>query len=269
MRIELDGNSGAQASVVALGMFDGVHVGHRVLLDKTKVLATRLGVPMVVQTFAQHPLTLIDPDRCPPLLTTLAERAALIEARGADIFSADPFTEALRDMPPEDFVGHLVRRWKPKAVVVGFNYSFGRQGAGSPAFLHELGKALGFETIEVPPIRVGAAPASASRIREALARGDVRQARVMLGRPYQREMRMVASLGGRLALAQAQNGKQIVGKGAYRGLLCAQDKVLPAQIQIRDDGRVSCTVAGTVAAEGDLSLRFIAQVPQPGVAYPF
>ena len=269
MRIVLDGSVGAKASVVALGMFDGVHVGHRVLLDKAKATAVRYGVPMVVQPFSQHPLTLIDPDRCPPLLTTLEERAALIADAGADVFSADSFTQALRDMPPEDFVGHLVRRWKPKAVVVGFNYSFGRRGAGSPAFLHELGRALGFETIEVPPIRVGAAPVSASRIRESLAQGDARQARMMLGRPYQREMRLIACLNGRLELAQSENGKQMVGKGCFRAILNTEGKAYPVLAYVKANEHVTCDVKREISTADSLSLQFISQTPQPGVTYRF
>lgn len=269
MRIVLDGSLGAQASVVALGMFDGVHVGHRVLLDKAKALATQYGVPMVVQTFAQHPLALIDPAKHPPLLTTMEERAALIEAAGADVFSADPFTPEIRDMPPADFVGHLVRRWKPKAVVVGFNYSFGQHGAGTPAFLHQLGHALGFETIVLPAIRVGLTPVSATRIREQLSLGDVRQARRLLGRPYQREVRLVAHVGNRLELRLLDNGKQSVGKGCFRALLCAQGKQNPVLMYAKAGGRITCAVPKGIKLEGELTLRLITQTPQPGATYRF
>ena len=163
MQISLDGRMNASGSVVALGMFDGVHIGHRVLLAKAKAAAVQAGVPMVVHTFAEHPLKRIDPERVPPLLTTLTERMALIEVAGADIFSAVAFTDAMRDMPPEDFVGHLVQQWKPRAVVVGFNYTFGRKGEGTPHLLHELGHALGFQTYVVPAIQLDGRPVSATR----------------------------------------------------------------------------------------------------------
>jgi FAD synthase len=269
MRIVLDGSIGAQASVVALGMFDGVHVGHRVLLDKAKALSLRHAVPMVVQTFAQHPLALLDPPKHPPLLTTPEERAALVEAAGADIFSADAFTPNVRDMPPADFVGHLVRRWKPKAVVVGFNYSFGRHGAGTPALLQALGDALGFETVVVPAIRVGASPVSATRIREQLAQGDARQARRLLGRPYQREVRLVAHVGNRLELRLLDNGKQSVGRGCYRVLLCVQGKQYPALAYSKAGGRITCVVPKGIPFTGVFVLRLIAQTPQAGATYRF
>lgn len=264
MRIVLDGSVGAQQSVVALGMFDGVHVGHRVLLQKAKALAVQHGVPMVVQTFSQHPLTLIDPQKCPPLLTTPEERATLIETLGADVFSADPFTPAIRDMPPEDFVGHMVRRWKPKAVVVGFNYSFGKHGAGSPAFLHQLGCSLGFETYVVPAIRIGLTPVSATRIREQLAQGDARQAYRLLGRPYQREVRLIAREGNRVEMRPVDNGKQNIGNGCYRSLLCSQCKQYPVLAYARAGGRITCHVPRHIELEGDLDLKLIVQVAQPG-----
>ena len=264
MRIVLDASVGAPESVVALGMFDGVHVGHRVLLEKAKAVAMQQNVPMVVQTFAQHPMTLIDPAKRPPQLTTLQERASLIESLGADVFSADPFTPELRDMPPEDFVGHLVRRWKPKAVVVGFNYSFGRHGAGSPAFLHQLGCVLGFETYVVPAIRIGLTPVSATRIREQLAQGDARQAHRLLGRPYQREVRLIAREGNRVEMRPVDNGKQNVGNGCYRSLLCTQGKQYPVLTYARAGERITCHVPRQIELEGELALKLIVQVEQPG-----
>ena len=85
MQTVLDGKYQAQSSVVALGMFDGVHIGHQVLLQKAKALAAQHGVPLVVCTFVQHPLTLIAPEKAPAMLTTLDERAAQMEALGVDV----------------------------------------------------------------------------------------------------------------------------------------------------------------------------------------
>ena len=172
---------------VTLDRHTGIaHVGHRILLEKARKTANRENVPLVVQTFAKHPLQLLDPEHCPPMLTTLEERIRLMEKYGVDIYCALPFTEKVRNTLPEEFVGRLVSRWKPRAVVVGFNYSFGKDGSGSPAILRALGNALRFETIVIPAITIGERPVSATEIRSLLANGCVRQARRLLGRPYSR-----------------------------------------------------------------------------------
>ena len=144
MQTVLDGKYQAQSSVVALGMFDGVHIGHQVLLQKAKALAAQHGVPLVVCTFVQHPLTLIAPEKAPAMLTTLDERAAQMEALGVDVLYAQPFTKRIMTMPPEDYVGQLVRHFHPVAVVCGYNHTFGQGGKGTPALLSALGAALGW-----------------------------------------------------------------------------------------------------------------------------
>ena len=116
MQTVLDGRYAADRSVVALGMFDGVHIGHQVLLKKGRALADRQGVPLVACTFMDHPLQLIAPDKCPPMLTTFDERVRLMESLGVDVFYAMPFDRSVMDMPPEDYVGHLVRQFHPTDV---------------------------------------------------------------------------------------------------------------------------------------------------------
>ena len=144
MQTVLDGRYAADRSVVALGMFDGVHIGHQVLLKKGRALADRQGVPLVACTFMDHPLQLIAPDKCPPMLTTFDERVRLMESLGVDVFYAMPFDRSVMDMPPEDYVGHLVRQFHPTDVVCGYNHTFGKKGGGTPALLAALGDALGF-----------------------------------------------------------------------------------------------------------------------------
>ena len=144
MKVILNGKHSEESSVLALGMFDGVHIGHQVLLERARTLHMRYGAPVVVCTFARHPMELIAPEKAPRLLTTLEERISLISHAGADVFFAMPFDEQMRDQPPECYVGELVRRLHPKAIVCGYNHSFGAGGSGSPALLQALGAALGF-----------------------------------------------------------------------------------------------------------------------------
>ena len=107
MQTVLDGRYAADRSVVALGMFDGVHIGHQVLLKKGRALADRQGVPLVTCTFMDHPLQLIAPDKCPPMLTTFDERVRLMESLGVDVLYAMPFDRSVMDMPPEDYIPRM------------------------------------------------------------------------------------------------------------------------------------------------------------------
>ena len=266
MRICLDGRMNAEASVVALGMFDGVHVGHQALLKRARAEADRLGVPMVVQTFTRHPLCLLAPAKCPPLLTTLEERIRLVEAQGADIFCAQPFTETVRDQRPEEFVGYLVRQWRPKVVVVGYNYSFGALGAGTPALLRELGRALGFTAVVLSPVRARGHVVSATRIRETLDEGRPRKARLMLGRPYAREMTLIMREGGRCVLQTTDNGKLSLPSGAYRAALITGHKRYPVPAFAIGDGKTICRVPPELPLTDPLTLAYYAELTYGGNA---
>ena len=181
MRICSDDSIKTESSVLVLGMFDGVHLGHRALMRRARTLADEKHVPMVVMTFDRHPLSLIAPAMAPAMLTTAEERMRLIGAQGADVVCVSPFTGELRDIAPEDFVKLLVERWHPVAVVIGYNYNFGRHGAGKSAMMRELGKANGFETVVVPEVTLDGKTVSSTRIRQLLAQGDKAGAEKLLG----------------------------------------------------------------------------------------
>jgi riboflavin kinase/FMN adenylyltransferase len=175
----------ARPSVVALGVFDGVHLGHRAILD-TAVARARAGRETAVAcTFDRHPAEILQPDRAPLPITTLDERLALIAERGVALSVVVPFTEALAAMEPEAFVTDvLVGRLGAREVVVGFNHRFGRGARGDAGLLRALGGRLGLHAEVVPPTDVDGGPVSSSAIRAALQRGDLDDAARMLGRPY-------------------------------------------------------------------------------------
>jgi len=187
MRICSDDSIHTDSSVLALGMFDGVHLGHQALLKQARALADTLSVPMVVMTFDRHPLSLIAPKMAPPMLTSAQERLRLFEAQGADAVCVSPFTEELRSMAPEAFVKLLVDHWHPRIVVIGYNYNFGRHGAGTPDTMRALGKELGFETVVVAEVRLNGHTVSSTRIRQLLAEGDTAGAEALLGRSLRDE----------------------------------------------------------------------------------
>jgi riboflavin kinase / FMN adenylyltransferase len=181
--------SDARPSVVALGVFDGVHVGHRAILDTAVARARTLdgepAVSPVACTFDPHPAEILQPDRAPLPITTLDERLALIAATGIAATVVLRFTAALAAVEPETFVTDvLVGRLRAREVVVGYNHRFGRGARGDAGLLRELGARLGFHAEVVPPTDMDGAPVSSSAIRAALGRGELEIATRMLGRPY-------------------------------------------------------------------------------------
>lgn len=172
-------------SVVALGAFDGIHLGHRAILGTAVSRGTMRSTQVVVCTFDRHPMEVLQPGRAPVLITTLAERLDLIAQTGVDLTLVLPFTPALASVEPEAFVKDLVvGRLRAQEVVVGFNHTFGRGARGNADLLQNLGERVGFVTHVVPPLLVDGAPVSSSEIRAALKEGDVVRAARYLGRPY-------------------------------------------------------------------------------------
>ncbi len=171
-------------SVLALGMFDGVHTGHAWLLRTAREWGALENLPVVVCTFLRHPMTVLRPEAAPPMLSTVAERAARMARLKVDRMTVLPFDRKLMKMPPEKFVQLLVSRYKPRHVVVGFNYSFGQGGKGDAKLLKEMGKKLGFEVHVVSPVQVDGQTVSSTRVRQLLEQGDVEQAAKLLERPY-------------------------------------------------------------------------------------
>ena len=175
----------ARPSVVALGAFDGIHLGHRAILC-TAALRGKAGSAQVVAcTFDRHPMEVLQPERAPVPITTLAERLELIAETGVDLTLVLPFTPALAAVEPEVFVKDvIVARLFAREVVVGFNHTFGRGARGNVQLLRDLGARVGFTTHVVPPLLVDGIPVSSSEIRTALKEGDVGRAARYLGRPY-------------------------------------------------------------------------------------
>lgn len=185
----LDGFSAARAAglvrpVVTLGVFDGVHVGHRFVLDHVVSLARERLVHSVVVTFARHPRALLSAST-PKLITSLPHRLRLFRALGLDAAVVLPFDEAVRNMEARDFAVQLfAESLAASHVVLGYNNRFGRGGRGDLALLREVGHSHGFSARELSDVCVGGQPVSSSRIREAVLEGRMEEASLMLGRPF-------------------------------------------------------------------------------------
>ena len=174
-------------AVVTLGVFDGVHVGHRHLLDATRRAAARVGVPCVALVFTPHPDEVIRPGtRVPRLLPPESTLQRLRDA-GIDHAIEVRFDDQVRSLAPEAFIGGLRPALDLRAMVMSRDSAFGRGREGTLDRVGEIGREQGFEAIGVDPLLVEGAPMSSSRIRDALAAGDVESAsRSLLARPLLR-----------------------------------------------------------------------------------
>jgi riboflavin kinase/FMN adenylyltransferase len=174
-------------SVVTIGAYDGVHLGHRALIAEVKERAAQLGCASVVATFDKHPAMVVRPDSAPKLLTDLGQRLELLATAGVDYTLVVHFDEERANESADDFVREvLVGCLHAQAVVVGHDFHFGHGRKGNVALLQELGGELGFDVLGLRLIEDdGHAPYSSTRIRQLLAGGDVEEASVMLGRNHE------------------------------------------------------------------------------------
>jgi riboflavin kinase/FMN adenylyltransferase len=206
---------------VAIGTFDGVHVGHQRVIARAVEEARDRGLVSAAVTFEHHPLAVIAPERQPRMLTSLALKAELIGDLGVDEVVVLPFDRAMAAMSPGEFCAYLSERLQPRVVVVGENFSFGAGGKGTPDDLAACGRAHGFETGVIPLVRAGGRPISSSRIRELVQAGRLAEAREILGRPPRTIGRVVRGfergrrLGFPTANIEAHTGTLFPGIGVY------------------------------------------------------
>lgn len=169
---------------MAIGYFDGVHPGHQAVIRRAVDLARAAGKQASVMTFDPHPRAVLDQgDAYAASLTPLPEKLRLFAGLGVDIVYVAAFDRAFAAMSPETFVRGVLRKLNVSDAVVGFDFTFGRGGAGTPAVLAELGgNDMRVHTVE--PVTAAGGKVSSSRIREALEQGDAALAAELLGRPY-------------------------------------------------------------------------------------
>jgi riboflavin kinase / FMN adenylyltransferase len=216
-----------EPTVVTVGMFDGVHRGHRALLDRVAAEAADRGVPAAAVTFDRHPLAVLRPGGEPPLLTTLDRKVALLGEAGMAVVLVLEFTRELSEVGAEAFAtGVLFDGLAARALVVGENFRFGHRAAGDPALLAALGRPRGIEVVAVPLHAEGGQVVSSTRVRAELDAGDVAAAAASLGRPYAVEGVVVAGdrrggplLGVPTANLEVPAGIAIPADGVYAGHL--------------------------------------------------
>jgi len=174
-----------RGGIVALGNFDGFHLGHQAVVGRAVKLARAQGRPAIVATFDPHPVRWFKPDVPPFRLTSLDQRQRLFAAAGADAMLVFRFDGELAGVSAEDFItDRLIGRLGAAGVVTGQDYIFGKGRRGTVAMLAELGQAHGMIVETVGPISAGDGPVSSSRIRQSLQAGDCNTATELMTRPY-------------------------------------------------------------------------------------
>ena len=169
-------------TVVALGMFDGVHIGHKKLIDTAVLIAKARGLTPVVYTFSNHPQELLG-NRVARLCSN-EDRRGYLKALGVQYIDMVYFTAEICSSRPKDFVDMLISRLNPEVLVAGFNYTFGVKKSGTAEMLEKLANARGVDVAIINPVLVGKQPVSSTRIRELIEKGDVAKAQLMLGRTH-------------------------------------------------------------------------------------
>jgi riboflavin kinase / FMN adenylyltransferase len=217
-------------SVVTIGVFDGVHRGHRLIVARAAEIAATLGLPLVVVTFDPHPDEVVRPGSHPPLLCTPRYRVQLLGQVGADAVCMLPFTREFSQLPAEEFVRTvLVDGLHAAAVVIGENFRFGHKAAGNVTLLGELGEKYEFTAEGVTLLTDEGVTISSSQIRDLLTVGEVEAAARELCRPHRVEGIVVRgqqrgrALGFPTANAEPPPNTAIPADGIYAGWLASLD----------------------------------------------
>lgn len=170
--------------VIALGMFDGVHLGHAGVIRHAVEVAKKIGGTAIVFTFSNHPLSILDPANAPLMIGSRSLRREIFESLGVEILIEIPFTKDLSRKTPEEFLSLLQEKISPSYVVTGPNYTFGRLGKGNGRMLLREGENYGFKAEICPAVTVNKKTVSSTRIRALIAEGDLISANELLGRNF-------------------------------------------------------------------------------------
>jgi len=169
---------------MALGTFDGIHLGHQQIISQAVDLARQINGTSVVFTFSNHPLSIVAPERQPLQLVTQEDKAELIAELGVDILLTIPFTPEFLQLSATDFIRLLWENLSPKHIVVGPNYYFGYNRSGTPEMLQQAGKKNGFDVNIHPIVYLKNTIVSSTLIRKMISAGKVEQASFLLGRQF-------------------------------------------------------------------------------------
>jgi riboflavin kinase/FMN adenylyltransferase len=227
-----------RGGVLSVGVFDGVHVGHRQVLGRAVDRARDIGAPTVVFTFHPHPLEILHPDQAPPLIQTFGQKLELMRALGVDAVIWPEAMDHLLAMPPESFVREIVHEaLGAVAMVEGMDFRFGAGGLGDRRRLVEFSQLFGFDVEFLPDAQVDGERVSSTRIRALITAGRVGEAARCLGRPYSYVGTVVEGhhRGSRLGYPTANVAAPrflVPGEGVYAGWAYIRGKRAAAAISV-------------------------------------
>ena len=263
--------------VACIGFFDGVHLGHRYLLNLLKQRADASGYASAVVTFANHPRTVISPDTPVALIDTAEEKSSLLAACGVDVCLLLDFTPQLMETSAEDFIALLAERGHIKTLLVGYDHRFGRKSSEGFDDYMRYGERYGVEVVRMPEYEAsGQEHYSSSQVRRCLAGGDVQQAARLLGRPYKLDGTIVHghSLGHVIGfptanLLPSHPHKLIPATGVYAAQASLADgTTYPAMVNIGCRPTVATPSDHTISIEAHL-IGFDGDLYDRGVALSF
>jgi riboflavin kinase/FMN adenylyltransferase len=218
---ELSRLSPGRDTILTIGVFDGVHLGHKHLLDKLIERASRLNLLSGVVTFAPHPQNFLFPETELPFLTSLEQRKVLLKDAGAEAVIVLPFSQELAQLSARDFMGLLKEYLRLKELVIGPNFALGRNREGDASNLRKLGQETGFTVTVVPPARINGEMVSSTAVRKALAGGNLERVSSLIGRPFSLQAKVIRgeSRGAKLdyptANLEIETGQALPAEGVY------------------------------------------------------
>lgn len=238
LQAELAQHRPGRDSILTVGVFDGVHLGHRHLIALLKKQAREKGGLAGVVTFRYHPVHLLAPDSELAYLTSLDEKVRLLKESGADFVVVLSFTEEVAGLRARQFVALLQEYLHMKGLVVGPDFALGWKREGDIPTLRKLGEETGFSVEVAPPFRLGSEVVSSTAIRQALSRGEMSRVTRLLGRPYQLGGRVVSGvergrkLGFPTANLEPEPARALPPDGVYATRAYLKDGIHPSVINI-------------------------------------
>ncbi len=169
---------------IALGSFDGIHLGHMSLVNRTVALAKENNAKSMICTFKNHPLSVINKEICPKLIMDNDTKINLLENTGIDIVNLVNFNKDFMKITPEEFIKNMVKFYNAKGIVVGFNYRFGYKNLGDVEMLKTYSTILGYKLYVCEAVSINHEIVSSSKIRHLIAEGNITKANELLGRPH-------------------------------------------------------------------------------------
>lgn len=235
---ELPAQPPRESALLTIGVFDGVHLGHRFLLEHLRKEAAREGALSAVLTFTNHPRTVIQPGYCVPYITTVEDRLELLRQEGVDLVLPLTFDEELSRLQAHEFVDLLRERVNMSGLVMGSSFAMGHKRGGTPETLAQMGREKGFSTAVVEPASAQGEEVSSTAIRDAITSGDVSRASRLLGRHFVLRGEVVRGqargreLGFPTANLDLPECQVVPGNGVYAARVVVDGVALSAAVNI-------------------------------------